>query len=186
MSNRLAWANTLTTLSPNVSPESPMKRRDGCRWGWAFARRHAGGYFLRHRAKRPWSCVVGSAALFCASVEPVSNELLSVFTQIPPETKIVPGSLLSQVSALASPDTFVWARLKAAALSLFDPPALEINARIERWLLDEVPLPGMARRRDRPIPLSRRSFLSRRPADRGPNSWAIDRSDPHTFNRQLG
>ena len=86
--------------------------------------------------------LLGAPLCFAPASSPFRDELLSVFTQIPPETKIVPGSLLSQVSALASPDTFLWARLKASAFSLFDPPALEINARIERWLLDEVPLPG--------------------------------------------
>ena len=53
-----------------------------------------------------------------------------------------PGSLLSHASALASPDTFIWSRLMDAALSLTDHHALEIHARIERWALDEVALPG--------------------------------------------
>jgi len=53
-----------------------------------------------------------------------------------------PGSLLSHASALASPDTFIWSRLVDAALSLTDRHALEIHARIERWALDEVALPG--------------------------------------------
>jgi polyhydroxyalkanoate synthase len=53
-----------------------------------------------------------------------------------------PGSLLSQMSALASPSTFVWSRLIDAILSFNDPHAMEIHARVERWALDEVPLPG--------------------------------------------
>ena len=53
-----------------------------------------------------------------------------------------PGSLLSHMSALASPDTFIWSRLADAALSITDNHALEIHARVERWALDEVPLPG--------------------------------------------
>jgi polyhydroxyalkanoate synthase len=53
-----------------------------------------------------------------------------------------PGSLLSHVSALASPDTFIWSRLADAALSITDPGALEIHARVERWALDEAALPG--------------------------------------------
>jgi polyhydroxyalkanoate synthase len=53
-----------------------------------------------------------------------------------------PGSLLSQVSAIAAPDTFVWSRLMDAALSVGDSHALDIHARVERWALDEVPLPG--------------------------------------------
>jgi len=53
-----------------------------------------------------------------------------------------PGSLLSNMSALASPETFIWARLADAALSATDNHALEIHARVERWALDEVSLPG--------------------------------------------
>ena len=53
-----------------------------------------------------------------------------------------PGSLLSHMSALVSPDTFVWSRLMDAVLSLADQHAMEIHARVERWALDEVTLPG--------------------------------------------
>lgn len=53
-----------------------------------------------------------------------------------------PGSLLSHMSALASPDTFIWSRLADVAFSVTDNHALEIHARVERWALDEVSLPG--------------------------------------------
>jgi len=46
------------------------------------------------------------------------------------------------MSALASPETFVWSRLTDAALSVANQAALETHARVERWALDEVPLPG--------------------------------------------
>src|SRR5215470_15063835 len=58
------------------------------------------------------------------------------------ETKVVPGSLLSLISAVASPNTFVWSRWMDAALSLADHATLDTHARIERWTLDEVMLPG--------------------------------------------
>jgi polyhydroxyalkanoate synthase len=64
---------------------------------------------------------------------------------VPPalsEAEPFPGSLLSQMSALASPRTFIWSRLMDAALSLADYHAMEVHARIERWALDEVALPG--------------------------------------------
>jgi polyhydroxyalkanoate synthase len=57
-------------------------------------------------------------------------------------TDIVPGSLLSQLSALASPSTFIWSRLVDAAFSIADPAAMHLHARVERWALDEMPLPG--------------------------------------------
>jgi polyhydroxyalkanoate synthase subunit PhaC len=53
-----------------------------------------------------------------------------------------PGSLLSCMSALASPGTFVWSRLLDAAFSSGDRQAREVEARVQRWALDEVPLPG--------------------------------------------
>jgi poly[(R)-3-hydroxyalkanoate] polymerase subunit PhaC len=53
-----------------------------------------------------------------------------------------PGSLLSHMSALASPDTFIWSRLADAVLSGADDHAREIHARVERWALDEMPLSG--------------------------------------------
>ena len=53
-----------------------------------------------------------------------------------------PGSLLSFVASLASPGTFIWSRVIDTALSITDRQALEINARIERWALDEVRLTG--------------------------------------------
>jgi polyhydroxyalkanoate synthase len=62
----------------------------------------------------------------------------STFSQAHP----FPGSLLSYMSALAAPDTFIWSRLTDAAFSITDHQALEIHARVERWALDEVPLPG--------------------------------------------
>jgi polyhydroxyalkanoate synthase len=59
-----------------------------------------------------------------------------------PDSELVAGSLLSQISAIASPQTFVWLRWMDAALSLADPAAMDIHGRIERWALDEVALPG--------------------------------------------
>jgi polyhydroxyalkanoate synthase subunit PhaC len=58
------------------------------------------------------------------------------------EMEVVPGSLLSQLSAWASPETFVWSRLLDEAVCSADPAARAIHARIERWALDEVPLPA--------------------------------------------
>ena len=58
------------------------------------------------------------------------------------ETEPCPGSLLSHMSTLASPETFLWSRWSDAVLSLADSHSLEIHARVERWALDEIPLPG--------------------------------------------
>jgi len=56
--------------------------------------------------------------------------------------EIVPGALVSQLSTMASPGTFVWSRLIDLGLSVIDLRALEVHARVERWMLDEFPLSG--------------------------------------------
>jgi polyhydroxyalkanoate synthase subunit PhaC len=54
----------------------------------------------------------------------------------------VPGSFLNLVSTAAAPDAFQWERSWDAATSLPDPAALRLHFRVERWTLDEFPLPG--------------------------------------------
>jgi polyhydroxyalkanoate synthase subunit PhaC len=109
----------------------------------ALSRWHTRSYFLRFGArKRPGSRAPGRAALFAPGSSQFRDALVSLFPQMLPEAEIVPGSLLSQVSALASPDAFVWARLRDAVHSVADPAAMDAQVRVERWALDEVPLSG--------------------------------------------
>jgi poly[(R)-3-hydroxyalkanoate] polymerase subunit PhaC len=78
--------------------------------------------------------------------EPSENQFRDALVSLVPseisDANPFPGSLLSHASALASPGTFVWSRLIDAAMSIADPHAMEIHARVERWALDGVPLPG--------------------------------------------
>ncbi len=53
---------------------------------------------------------------------------------------VIPGSLLTQLSAAASPSTFLWSRVTDAVATSGDGQTTEIRMRIERWSLDEVPL----------------------------------------------
>ena len=46
------------------------------------------------------------------------------------------------IASIVEPNCFVWSRLMDAAHSIADRHALETLARVERWALDEVPLPG--------------------------------------------
>jgi len=74
-----------------------------------------------------------------------SSRFRDALVAIAPSTiamDVIPGSFLSQLSAIASPDTFIWSRLADAWLSSGDPKALELHARVERWSLDEVALSG--------------------------------------------
>ena len=70
------------------------------------------------------------------------DDLVSLIPSTLSGEEPVPGSLLSQMSALASPGTFVWSRFQDAALSVTDRQAMDIHGRVERWALDEAALPG--------------------------------------------
>lgn len=54
----------------------------------------------------------------------------------------VPGSFLGAASLRAAPETFGWDRFVDLAASLGAPGALATHLRVERWALDEFPLPG--------------------------------------------
>jgi polyhydroxyalkanoate synthase len=53
----------------------------------------------------------------------------------------IPGSFLSSASFRASPGTFGWDRWTDFLSSLPEPGALDTHLRVERWTLDEFPLP---------------------------------------------
>jgi polyhydroxyalkanoate synthase len=86
--------------------------------------------------------LLGSPLCFQPGTSGFRDGIVSLAPATLPDTAVIAGSLLSQLSALASPRTFLWSRLVDAALSMTDPPAMDIHGRIERWTLDEVPLPG--------------------------------------------
>lgn len=54
----------------------------------------------------------------------------------------VPGTFLDLVSASAAPDVFLWNRWVDAIASAWDPSALVLHYRVERWTLDELPMCG--------------------------------------------
>ncbi|MBS0517967.1 MAG: alpha/beta hydrolase [Proteobacteria bacterium] len=86
--------------------------------------------------------LLGAPLSFQPASSPFRDALVSLVPSGFSDSILYPGSLLSHVSALASPDTFVWARLADAALSLGDAQTLELHARVEHWALDEAALPG--------------------------------------------
>ena len=86
--------------------------------------------------------LLGAPLCFQPEKSEFRDTLVSLVPSDLPDAEPFPGSLLSHMSAMASPSTFIWSRLMDAALSVTDPHAMEVHARIERWALDEVPLPG--------------------------------------------
>jgi polyhydroxyalkanoate synthase subunit PhaC len=86
--------------------------------------------------------LLGSPLCFRRGASPFGDALVSIVPGLPAGPDPVPGSFLSQLSALASPQEFLWARYLDAVLTVGVPRAVELHARIERWALDEVPLSG--------------------------------------------
>src|SRR5262249_12351602 len=86
--------------------------------------------------------LLGAPLCFEPSENQFRDALVTLVPQEISDADPFPGSLLSHASALASPRAFIWSRLMDAAMSISDPLALEIHARVERWALDEMPLPG--------------------------------------------
>src|SRR5207344_2996606 len=54
----------------------------------------------------------------------------------------IPGSFLNSVSLMASPATFAWSRVQDWLECLADADAMETYLAVERWTLDEKPLPA--------------------------------------------
>jgi polyhydroxyalkanoate synthase len=86
--------------------------------------------------------LLGAPLCFQPATSQFRDALVSIVPPDLAETAVVPGSLLSHASAFASPHTFIWSRLADAAASIADHRALEVHTRVERWALDEAPLPG--------------------------------------------
>lgn len=86
--------------------------------------------------------LLGAPLCFEAASSQFRDALVSLVPCSPSESGIVPGTMLSQLSAMASPGTFVWSRIIETTRSVSDPRAMAINAMIERWALDEVALPA--------------------------------------------
>jgi len=86
--------------------------------------------------------LLGAPLCFAPASSRLRDGIVSIVPSSFPDMDVVPGSLLSQLCAFASPETFVWSRLTDACLSMSDPQAALTHCKIERWALDEFPLPG--------------------------------------------
>jgi polyhydroxyalkanoate synthase len=88
------------------------------------------------------SWLLGAPLCFKSATSRFRDAIAAMDPSTLSEMKVVPGSFLSQVSAMASPETFIWSRLTDAADNIANPTAMDILARVEHWALDEAPLPG--------------------------------------------
>ena len=86
--------------------------------------------------------LLGAPLCLHPGVSPFRDALAAMSPPRLSDMAVVPGSLLSQLSAMASPTTFVWSRLWDATASAMDARASDIRPRVEHWALDEVPLSG--------------------------------------------
>lgn len=85
--------------------------------------------------------LLGAPLCFHTGVSRFRDALVTIAPASVPAA-IVPGAALSQLAALAAPETFIWGRLLDAAANSADPFAWETHLRVERWALDEMPLAG--------------------------------------------
>ncbi|MEK4032354.1 alpha/beta fold hydrolase [Methylocystis sp. IM3] len=95
-----------------------------------------------HASRSVRGLVLLSAPLCFQSGGDFRDALVTLIPSTQFEGESIAGSLLSHVTVLASPRSFIWARLKDAALSVTDPRLMKIHARVERWALDEVAVSG--------------------------------------------
>jgi len=86
--------------------------------------------------------LLGAPLCFRAGESQFRDALVNLVPAPVSDSDPYPGSILSQASAAASPETFIWSRLMDAVFSATDRPAMDVYARVERWALDEVALPG--------------------------------------------
>jgi polyhydroxyalkanoate synthase len=106
-----------------------------------------GGTFAAiHAAADPQSAsglvLLGAPMCFARETSRFRDAVVALAPADLSQTSVVPGFVLSNFCAVASPDIFLWPRWADLVLGLADPSAVEMYMRIERWALDELPLPG--------------------------------------------
>jgi polyhydroxyalkanoate synthase subunit PhaC len=131
-----AISECLTKIADHARGQTPFLM--GHSLGGTLAAVHA----ALHPERVQGVVLLGAPLCFEHGVSRFRDALVSIVPSTLYDADLVPGSLLSHVSALASPTTFVWNRLMDAVLSAAHPRALAVRARVERWALDEVALPG--------------------------------------------
>jgi polyhydroxyalkanoate synthase len=87
--------------------------------------------------------LVGAPVCFAPGTSRFRDAVAGLQGAPPAPEDLVPGSLLSQASACLAPSAFVWSRVMDRLVGLSDPHALATQLRVERWTLEEVPLPGL-------------------------------------------
>ena len=88
--------------------------------------------------------LLGTPLCFAPGTSQFRDALVALVPRVLSDTGRFPGSLLSYMAGLAAPRTFIWSRMMDAVFSAGDDDALAIHGRVERWTLDEMPLPGRA------------------------------------------
>lgn len=106
-----------------------------------------GGTFAAiHAAAEPSSIsglvLLGAPLCFASESSRFRDAVVALAPAHLSETSVVPGFVLSEFCAIATPDIFVWSRWADLALEFGDPWAVEMHMRVERWALDELPLSG--------------------------------------------
>jgi len=131
-----AISASLAMIEPDAEPSKPILM------GHSLGGTLAAIYAASSPGTIDGLVLLSSPLCFQADESAFRDALVSLVPAPVSDSDPYPGSILAQASAAASPYTFIWSRLLDAILSAGDSRALEIHARIERWALDEVALPG--------------------------------------------
>jgi len=106
-----------------------------------------GGTFAAiHAAAEPSAlsglALLGAPLCFARETSRFRDSVVALAPAHLSQTSVVPGFMLSEFCAIATPDIFLWSRWADLAHGFNDPWAIEMHLRIERWALDELPLSG--------------------------------------------
>lgn len=102
----------------------------------------AGIFACLHPKRIRGLVLLGAPLSFGPGSSAFRDALVALDPMPAPDTGWIPGSALSQLSALASPESFVWPRIKDALLAGQDIHVTLVRTMVERWALDEVAFPA--------------------------------------------
>ncbi|MBA1147927.1 alpha/beta hydrolase [Ectothiorhodospiraceae bacterium WFHF3C12] len=108
--------------------------------GGTFAAMHC----ARHPERIRSLTLLGSPLNFTAGSSQIGEvaQALERTTGSTPAEEVIPGSMLSLLGVMASPEAFVTERASDLMAAGNDPDRMRLHFMVERWTLDERPMPG--------------------------------------------
>jgi polyhydroxyalkanoate synthase subunit PhaC len=102
----------------------------------------AGIFACLHPRRIRGLVLLGAPLSFGPGSSAFRDSLVALHPMPAPNHSWIPGSALSQLSALASPESFVWPRIMGSLLAWQNINVALVRTMVEQWALDEVGFPG--------------------------------------------